>query len=125
MSLLHFRCKERRRTQRVALTVPLLVYGETDDGQKFSERTNSVSVSHHGAAFELDEIVIMGQALKLVNENNSRKVECHVVDIHRRRDGKVCVGVEFNSSEMNFWHMAFPKAGARPMRREFPAKVTA
>lgn len=125
MSLLHFRCKERRRTQRVALTVPLAVHGQSDEGEKFCAHTNSVSVSHHGAAFEMAQIVVAGQALKLVNENNNRKVECHVVDVHRRRDGKVFVGVEFHAAEANFWQMTFPKPGARPLRRPFPSKVTA
>ena len=125
MSLLHFRCKERRRSQRVALTVPLSVHGQTDEGERFFVHTNSVSVSQHGASFELNEVVVAGQVLQLVNENSSRKVECHVVNIYRKRDGKVYVGVEFNATECNFWHMTFPMPGAKPLRRGFPSKVTA
>ena len=125
MSLLHFRCKERRRTQRVALTVPLVVHGQAEDGEKFCLRTNSVSVSQHGAAFELAQVVVMGQTLRLVNENSNRKVECHVVNVHRRRDGRVFVGVEFNASDSNFWSMTFPPPNARPLRKPFPAKVIA
>lgn len=125
MSLLHFRCKERRRTQRVPLTVPLAVHGQTDDGEKFCLHTSSLSVSHHGASFELAQVVVAGQVLKLVNENSNRKVECHVVNIQRRRDGKVFVGVEFNTAEGNFWHMTFPPSGAKPLRRTLASKVTA
>ena len=125
MSLLHFRCKERRRTQRVSLTVPLAVHGQTDDGEKFCVHTNSLSVSQHGASFELAQVVVAGQMLKLVNENSNRKVECHVVNIVRKRDGKVFVGVEFNSNEGNFWHMTFPTPGAKPLRRALQSKVTA
>lgn len=124
MSLLHFRCKERRRTQRVPLTVPLSVHGETEDEGKFCVHTQSISVSQHGASFELSQAVVAGQVLKLVNENSNRKVECHVVNIYRRRDGKVYVGVEFHG-ESNFWHMTFPPAGARPMRRIAGNKATA
>jgi PilZ domain len=121
MSLLHFRCKERRRTQRVSLTVPLSVHGQMDDGERFCVHTNSISVSQHGASFELSEVVVPGQVLQLVNENSSRKVECHVVNIHR----KVYIGVEFNATEGNFWHMTFPMPGAKPLRRTVPTKVTA
>ena len=125
MSLLHFRCKERRRTQRVSLTVPLSVHGQNDDGERFCVHTNSISVSQHGASFEMGQVVVAGQALQLVNENSSRKVECHVVNIHRKRDGKVYIGVEFNATECNFWHMTFPMPGAKPMRRSVPTKVIA
>ncbi|HUL15831.1 MAG TPA: PilZ domain-containing protein [Terriglobales bacterium] len=125
MSLLHFRCKERRRTQRVSLTVPLSVHGQTDDGERFCVHTNSISVSQHGASFEMAQVVVAGQVLQLVNENSSRKVECHVVNIHRRRDGKVYIGVEFNATECNFWHMTFPMPGAKPLRRTVPTKVIA
>lgn len=125
MSLLHFRCKERRRTQRVPLSVPLSVHGQTEEGGKFCVHTQSVSVSQHGASFEMGEAVVAGQVLKLVNENSNRNVECHVVNIYRKRDGKVYVGVEFHANDSNFWHMTFPAAGARPMRRIVGDKATA
>jgi len=66
MSLLHFRCKERRRTLRVALTVPLTIHGKTDSGEKFSAQTHSQSVNRHGALFQLEEIVLVGQTLILM-----------------------------------------------------------
>jgi hypothetical protein len=125
MSLLHFRCKERRRSQRVSLTVPLSVRGQTDDNERFCVHTNSISVGQHGACFELSQVVVVGQMLQLVNENSSRKVECHVVNVHRRRDGKVFVGVEFNSNDSNFWHMTFPMPNAKPLRRTLPTSVSA
>ena len=125
MSLLHFRCKERRRTLRVALTVPLTIHGKTDSGEKFSAQTVSQSVNRHGALFQLEEIVKMGQTVVLMNDLTSQSTECRVVSIHRARDGKQYVGVEFNSPEMNFWHMQFPTSGAKPLRRIVPNKVSA
>ena len=125
MSLLHFRCKERRRTLRVALTVPLTVRGKTDSGEKFSAQTHSQSVNRHGALFQLEEIVLMGQTVILSNDNTSQSMECRVVSIHRARDGKQYIGVEFISPEANFWHMQFPIPGARPLRRVAPSKVSA
>src|SRR5882762_5703041 len=95
MSLLHFRCKERRRTLRVALTVPLTVRGKADSGEKFCAQTHSQSVNRHGALFQLEEIVLVGQALILVNDGTGQSMECRVVSIHRARDGKQYIGVEF------------------------------
>src|SRR5713226_4109307 len=81
MSLLHFRCKERRRTLRVALTVPLTVHGKRDNGEKFSAQTNSQSVNRHGALFPLEEIVLVGHTLILVNDHTAQSMECRVVAI--------------------------------------------
>jgi hypothetical protein len=117
MSLLHFRCKERRRTLRVNLTVPLAVHGELDGGEKFCAHTNSQSISQHGGMMELSEPVILGQVLKLVNETSNRNADARVVSVQRKRDGKTYIGVEFTSAEINFWHMTFPTAGAKPLRR--------
>ncbi len=125
MSLLHFRCKERRRTLRVALTVPLTVLGKTDCGEKFSVQTHSESVNRHGALFHLEEIVLMGQTIILVNDHTAQSMECRVVSIHRARDSKQYIGVEFISPEVNFWHMQFPIPGAKPMRRAIPTKASA
>ena len=125
MSLLHFRVKERRRTLRVALTVPLTVLGKMDTGERFCAQTTSQSVNRHGALFHLEEIILVGQTLVLVNDHTAQSVECRVVSTHRARDGKQYVGVEFLSSESNFWHMQFPKPGAKPLRRVLPTKASA
>jgi hypothetical protein len=129
MSLLHFRCKERRRTQRVSLTVPLAVHGHNEDGQKFCIRVKSNAVSQHGAQMETEHPLVVGQSVVLVNESNARKVEARIASIQRKRDGKTYVGVEFLSGEINFWNMTFPVPGAKPLRRAIPNvtrnKVTA
>ena len=125
MSLLHFRVKERRRTLRVALTVPLTVHGKTDTGERFSARTSSQSVNRHGALFQLEEIVLVGQTIILVNDHTAQSMECRVVSIHRARDSKQYVGVEFLSPETNFWHMQFPVPGQKALRRALPNKASA
>lgn len=129
MSLLHFRCKERRRTQRVTLTVSLVVTGQGEDGNKFSIRAKTNTVSQHGAQIETEHPLVVGQILLLINENSARKVEARVASIQRKRDGKTYIGLEFLSGEINFWNMTFPMPGAKPLRRMFPKvaenKVTA
>lgn len=66
---------------------------------------------------ELIEVVLVGQVLHLVNENSNRKVDCRVVSVQRKRDGKTYVGVEFVTAETNFWHMTFPMPGQKPLRK--------
>src|ERR1700741_250129 len=124
MAIIHFRCKERRRTVRVMLSVPLRVSGLTEIGEKFSVKAMSHTVSRHGASIELELEVVLGEMLRLENEITREKVDGKVVSIRRTRDGKKFVAIEFNSGEANFWHMAFPIPGARPMRRPISSKVS-
>jgi PilZ domain len=124
MAILHFRCKERRRTVRVMLAVPLRVSGKTEIGERFSVRAMSHSVSLHGASVELEQGVVLGEILQLENEITREKVEGKVVSIRRGRDGKRFVAIEFTEADPNFWHMAFPIPGARPMRRPISSKVS-
>ena len=125
MASIHFRCKERRRTLRVSLTVPLTVHGTADDGEKFSASAQSQSVNRNGALLHLDQIVAVGQSLLLVNDNSNRTAESRVVSIKRDREGKTLVAVEFAAPDANFWHMTFPIPGARPLRRPIASKVSA
>ena len=125
MAILHFRCKERRRTLRVTLTVPLTVRGQSDDGEKFSAHALSQAVNRNGGLLQMEQVVVIGQPLILVNENSNRSIECRVVAVRHERDGKTYVGVEFVTPDANFWSMTFPIPGARPLRRPFASKVTA
>jgi PilZ domain len=124
MAIIHFRCKERRRTVRVMLSVPLRVTGRTEIGERFSIRAMSHTVSRHGASIELELEVVLGEVLQLENEVTREKVEGKVVSIRRTREGKKFVAVEFILADANFWHMAFPIPGARPLRRPLSAKVS-
>ncbi len=123
MSLLHFRFKERRRTVRVSLQVGLSVRWQTESGDKFLVKTSSQSISREGGLFIMEERVVIGQILNLVNEHTGMSAECKVASIRNARDGKTYVGVEFTSPEVNFWHMRFPVPGTRPLRRSSSSKV--
>jgi hypothetical protein len=125
MAILHFRCKERRRTLRVSITVPITVHGQDQNGDKFRVKAKSQSVNRHGALLQLDEPVVVGQIIILVNENSDKTVESRVVSVKRDRENKTYVAVEFVSADSNFWHMSFPLPGARPLRRTADSKASA
>jgi hypothetical protein len=125
MSLLHFRFKERRRTVRVAVTVALTVRWQAPSGDVFSVKTKSQSVSQSGGLCVLEEPVVVGQSLQMINENSGEAVEAKVVTVRKARDGKTYVGFEFVQPNSNFWRMHFPAPGARPLRRPAHSKVLA
>ena len=123
MSLLHFRFKERRRTVRVAITIALTVRWEAPTGDVFSVKTQSQSVSQGGGLCVLEEPIVVGQSLQLVNQNSGEAVDAKVVTVRKARDGKTSVGFEFVEPNSNFWRMHFPAPGARPLRRPANTKV--
>jgi c-di-GMP-binding flagellar brake protein YcgR len=125
MGVLHFRYRERRRTLRVSLTVPVAVHGQTDLGEKFCVRAVTRSINQQGALLVMDEPVVAGQMLMLVNENTNRSTETRVAHVRRERDGKLFVGLEFVNADSNFWKMTFPVPGARPLRRANGSKASA
>jgi hypothetical protein len=122
MGVLHFRYRERRRTLRVAMALPIVVHGQNDAGEKFCVRAITRSINKQGALLTMDEMVEPGQALLVVNENTSRSTEARVAHVRRERDGKMFVGLEFVNPEVNFWMMTFPLPGARPLRRSVNGK---
>jgi hypothetical protein len=122
MSVLHFRYRERRRTLRVALTLPVIVHGQNEMGEKFCVRAITYSVNQQGALLSLDESVVPGQSLLIVNENTNRSTEARVAHVRRDREGKRLVGLEFVNPDTNFWKMTFPVPGARPLRRAAGSK---
>jgi len=117
MGVLHFRYRERRRTLRVALALPVIVHGQNEMGEKFCVRALTHSVNQQGALLAMEEMVVPGQLLLIVNENTSRSAETRVANVRRERDGRMYVGLEFVNPDTNFWKMTFPAPGARPMRR--------
>jgi len=99
------------------LSLPVVVHGQNEQGEKFCVRAMTRSVNQQGALLIMDEVVVIGQSLLLVNENTSRSTETRVAHVRRDRDGKLFVGLEFVNPDTNFWKMTFPAPGARPLRR--------
>jgi len=117
MAILHFRCKERRRTVRVMLSIPLKVHGISTEGETFAVETKTHTVSLHGASLELEYPVQLGDILMIENELTHEQVEGRVVTLKKTREGRAHVGIEFTDKDVNFWHMVFPVPGAKPLRR--------
>ncbi len=123
MALLHIRRIERRRTLRVALTVPLYVHGNAEGLGTFHVRTHTVWISGFGAIFPMSPMVGAEEPLLLLHGISGQKAECRVASIQRERDGKTYFGVEFASLASDFWHGTFPPPGAKPLRRLLPVKL--
>jgi hypothetical protein len=97
----------RRRSQRVLMTIPVRVSGKTGSGV-FEEEAHTRAISAHGALMLLSTPVHRGQRLTLSNVQTKAALECVVAHIDRRQKDQPQVGVEFMLPNPMFWHVAFP-----------------
>jgi c-di-GMP-binding flagellar brake protein YcgR len=98
----------RRRSQRVLMTIPVRVSGQTDVGLPLEEETHTRAISAHGALILVSTQVNRGQRLTLSNVQTKAALECVVAHINRHQSDHPQVGVEFVLPNPIFWHVAFP-----------------
>jgi hypothetical protein len=113
----------RRRSQRVILSVPVSVSGQSPKGQ-FTEETKTLVVNAHGALVTLAAKVSQGQQLELKSVTNPEKQTCKVVYIGPTVQGQTQVGIEFLKPAPHFWHVAFPPENWTPVSDEGAAAKT-
>jgi hypothetical protein len=98
----------RRRSQRVLMTIPVRVSGKSGAAAPFEEEARTRAISAHGALILLSAQVHRGQRLTLSNVQTKAALECVVAHIDRRQKDQPQVGVEFMLPNPLFWHVAFP-----------------
>ena len=113
----------RRRSQRVLMTIPVRVSGESGAGSPFEEDTHTRAISAHGALILLSTQVHRGQRLTLSNVQAKAALECVVAHVDRRQKDQPQVGVEFMLPNPMFWHVAFPPKDWTPRHPDAKAHV--
>ncbi len=108
----------QRRSQRVMLSVKILVGGNRLDRQRFSEEALTSVVSAHGALIFLVEKVTLGQLLTIRNVKSGEETRGEVVDVGLESAGKFEVGVEFLERCPRFWRITFPPEDWSPRSPE-------
>ncbi len=113
----------RRRRQRVLMTIPVRVSGQNVLGSPFEEETQTRAISAHGALILISAQVYRGQRLTLSNVQTKAALECVVAHIDRRRGEHAQAGVEFALPNPMFWHVAFPPNDWTPRHPDAKAHV--
>jgi PilZ domain len=114
----------RRRSQRVLMTVPVRVSGQTGIGSHFEEETRTVAISAHGALILVSTHVHRGQRLTLSNVQTKAALECVVAHIAKYQGAQPQVGVEFMLPNPIFWHVAFPPKDWTPRHPDAKSNVS-
>ena len=113
----------RRRSQRVLMTIPVRVSGQSAVGLPFEEETHTRAISAHGGLILVSTQVNRGQRLTLSNIQTKAALECVVAHIDRHQGGHPQVGVEFMLPNPIFWHVAFPPKDWTPRHPDAKSHV--
>ena len=100
---------EKRRSERLMLTVPLLVTGTDSQGRRFNEDARTVILNRHGALIRITRPLLSGQKLRIVNALCHLEAEFSVVGpVSPRTEKGGQWGVEYLNGQKNIWGIQFP-----------------
>jgi len=101
--------KNRRRSQRLILRVPVVAYQAISRGQSFSEVTYTLVISAHGALINLESKIAPDKSVLLKHAISGEEQECRVVYTRGSSIvGPTEVGLEFRQPAPYFWNIAHP-----------------
>lgn len=106
--------QERRRSQRVFLSIPVIVEGRTPKGEKFSEETSTLAVSAHGGLVTLSHAVDPKLGVTLIHRASGQQQSCRMAYSGTIQRGKTEVGLEFVTPAPKFWQIDFPPTDWNP-----------
>jgi hypothetical protein len=97
-----------RRSDRVALAVPIQVRGTDSHGQSFNEKTQTLVISRYGAVMDSARLLNTGQQLAIRCIGTGKEAAARVVEQLEARAGSYLYGVEIISHQANLWEINFP-----------------
>ena len=93
---------------RIKWDASVVVHRPPKEGPQFSERTQTLTVSAHGALIALTGLVAPKQRLVVQNATSGEQQECRVVTVEKDFTGPTKVAVEFAQPAPRFWRIAYP-----------------
>src|SRR3984893_12126370 len=99
----------RRRSGRVMLKVPVLLYFISREGLVTEESTCTQVVNAHGGLLGLEMEISAGQQFLLTNSKTGVSRECSVVRTQQSPGGRgLLVAFQFATPSPDFWPIVFP-----------------
>ena len=93
----------RRATSRIAVHLPLFIYGSLLGGDPFYEEALTISINGTGGLILMASSVQPGQRIMVTNQGNDQTQECVVVSVAAQPAGSH-VAFKFPSPMPQFWH---------------------
>lgn len=99
----------RRRSDRIMLTIPLRVHGTDPTGTPFNAEARTVILNRHGARIQVPRRLQSGETVRLVNTVTRREADFRVVGpVGPLTEKGGEFGVEYVESKDNIWGIHFP-----------------
>jgi len=100
---------DRRKSARLMMSVPVLIYGWDPENAPFIEITDTLCVSSHGGLVALNQAVEVGQTVLVANmeSQSSNEQQCRVIHVGRPDHGKRPVGFALAEPESGFWGLEY------------------
>ena len=100
--------KNRRRSQRVALQVAVLLKTTLLDGRAVQVQVFTSAVNAHGGLLESHVKLVANQRILLFNPHFGKDVGCRVVRVEGSSSTLYEVAFEFDCRSPHFWPIPFP-----------------
>ena len=83
---------ERRRCDRLPLTIPVKVYGRSPRNHPFRTATATMTINKYGGLLDMKPRIKLGQRILIVNRFTDEERECRVVYVEpkQRRPKESC-----------------------------------
>jgi hypothetical protein len=102
--------RNRRRSERVVLRVPLQLSAKMPDGKRISIEVYSLVVNAHGGLLDVGMGMLRGQQVILTNPKNEKVASGKIVRAEESGEGRFAVAFEFEFPAPSFWPVSFPPA---------------
>ena len=103
---------EKRRSDRLMLTVPLRVQGHDSQGEEFSEEARTLTLNRHGACISIVRPLMPGQTIRITNLVSRREAHFRIVGpVSPRTEKGGEWGVEC-MDQKDIWGIQFPPSRA-------------
>jgi hypothetical protein len=102
--------RNRRRSKRVVLRVPLQLSAKMPDGKRISIEVYSLVVNAHGGLLDVGMEMLKGQQVIVSNPRNEKVASGKIVRTEGSGEGRFTVAFEFEFPAPSFWPVSFPPA---------------
>jgi hypothetical protein len=92
-----------RSSPRLALRMPVVIYGYAGKGGSFHEDTETIMVNSSGALVILKTKLEVGDTVFIIHKASRAEQEVRVVYVDRYSDNESRIGVAFKSPVPDFW----------------------
>ena len=97
----------KRRTNRIAMSLTVSVYGQDGKGQSFTIGAKATSLNHYGAALMMPTQLQVGTTV-IVRNAQKAEATVKVVSHSTGHMGMNSYGVQFVGDASGFWGIHFP-----------------